>query len=134
WLFGSSLLSHPDYLPYFNELAGDEPEKILVDSDLDWGQDLKRLATRLQQVGADRLTFMSLQTYDWRSQGFPLTTDKMDGLRPPPGWCAISLTYWKARRLGLGNARPDVTLWPDRIPPTEKVGKSIYLWQFPPAR
>ncbi len=134
WLFAASLLSHPDYLPYFNELAGDNPEKIVVDSDLDWGQDLKRLAHRLQQVGADRVTVMNLLTVDYREHGMPPTTDRMNGLQPPPGWCAISLTYWKARRLGLGMARPDVVLWPDRIPPTEKVGHGFYLWQFPPAR
>ena len=34
--------------PYFNELAGEHPERILVDSDLDSGQDLKRLADTLQ--------------------------------------------------------------------------------------
>jgi hypothetical protein len=28
----------------------------------------------------------------------------------------------------------NVVMWPDRIPPTEKVGAGIYLWQFPPAR
>jgi len=50
WLAGSSLLSHPDYLAYFNEFAGGEPQNILVDSDLDWGQDIKRLSTRLHEA------------------------------------------------------------------------------------
>jgi hypothetical protein len=132
WLFASSLLSHPDYLPYFNEFVGDQPEKIVVDSDLDWGQDVKRLAHRLQQVGAPDVTFLSLLTANFREQGLPPVNDRMDGVRPPPGWCAISITYLKARRLGLQG--PDRVLWPDRIPPTERVGAGIYLWQFPPAR
>jgi hypothetical protein len=38
WMAISGALSHPDYLAYFNEIAGSEPEKVLVDSDLDWGQ------------------------------------------------------------------------------------------------
>ena len=46
--------SHPDYIPYFNELAGGHPENILVDSDLDWGQDMNRLGARLREVGAPR--------------------------------------------------------------------------------
>jgi hypothetical protein len=132
WLFASSLLSHPDYLPYFNELAGSEPEKIVVDSDLDWGQDVKRLARRLQQVGAREVTFLSLLTADYREHGMPRVIGVMDGLRPPPGWCAISITYLKARR--LGSPDPNRVLWPDRIPPAEKVGAGIYLWQFPPAQ
>ena len=52
WMAATSVLSHPDYLPYFNALAGDEPEKIAVDSDLDWGQDINRLGQRLREVGA----------------------------------------------------------------------------------
>src|SRR5688572_11220445 len=35
---------HPDYIAYFNVLAGREPARIVTDSDLDWGQDLFRLA------------------------------------------------------------------------------------------
>ena len=31
--------AYPDYLPYFNEAVA-HPERVLVDSDLDWGQDL----------------------------------------------------------------------------------------------
>ena len=49
----SGAWNHPDYLAYFNELAGDEPERILADSDLDWGQDMLRLSARLREVGRD---------------------------------------------------------------------------------
>jgi hypothetical protein len=132
WYGASSLVSHPDYLPYFNELAGSEPEKIVVDSDLDWGQDAKRLAKRLREVGAREVTWVTLLTADFeREHGFPPMAAKLDVLHPSPGWNAIGLTYWKERRLGLGDAYPDVVLWPDRVPPLEKVGKSIYLWHFP---
>ena len=37
--------ANPDYLPYFNEAVA-HPERVLVDSDLDWGQDLRRLEQR----------------------------------------------------------------------------------------
>ena len=134
WLAGSSLLSHPDYLAYFNEFAGGEPEKILVDSDLDWGQDVKRLATRLHEVGAQQLTWVPLQVTDFEKEfGFPPIDMHMDVLHPSPGWNAVSMTVLKQRRLGLWDSYPGVTVWPDRIKPTEKVGKSIGLWYFPPA-
>jgi hypothetical protein len=135
WFAGSSLLSHPDYIPYFNELAGSEPEKIVVDSDLDWGQDARRLARRLREAGAASATFATLLAADFEKEhGFPPLTARMDVTRPNPGWNAISLTWWKARRLGLGGQYPDLVLWPDRVPPHEKIGKSIYLWSFPPSR
>ena len=133
WLAASSLLSHPDYLAYFNELAAGEPENILVDSDLDWGQDLKRLAARLHEAGAQQLRWVPLQVTDFQKEfGLPPIDTHMDVVNPAPGWSAVSLTVLKQRRLGLWDSYPGVTIWPDRIKPTEKVGKSIWLWYFPP--
>lgn len=123
WVAGSSLLSHPDYLAYFNELAGSQPEKILVDSDLDWGQDLKRLAARLHDVGATDVTFDPYMPGDVEKElGFP-RIHRMNPGAPSPGWNAIGAMLWKESGL---------IHWPDRIPPQERVGKSIFLWYFAP--
>jgi hypothetical protein len=131
WLAGSSLLSHPDYLAYFNELGGSEPEKILVDSDLDWGQDLKRLARRLHEAGAREVAFLPLTLGDIEHEmGLP-AIQGMDVQRPSPGWNAVGVTCWKELRLGLGDKHPEAALWPDRIEPTERVGKSVLLYYFP---
>jgi hypothetical protein len=47
WQLATPVYSYPDYLAYFNFIAGEHPEEILVDSDLDWGQDLRRLSQEL---------------------------------------------------------------------------------------
>ncbi len=133
WMAGTSLAAHPDYLAYFNAFAGGEPERVLVDSDLDWGQDLKRLATRLQEAGAREVAFTPFTIANFRSQGFPPVTPG-NPQYPSPGWNAVSLTYWKTTRLGLEYAHPEAQLWPDRIKPDERVGKGIFLWYFPPGR
>jgi hypothetical protein len=131
WFAGSSLLAHPDYLPYFNELAGSHPENIVVDSDLDWGQDMKRLAARLHAVGAPELTFNQFFIADLEHEhGFPPIRE-MDLANPSPGWNAVSLTYLKVGRLGLWNSYPRLRLWPEYIQPTERVGKGVLLWYFP---
>lgn len=123
WLAASSVLSHPDYLPYFNELAGGEPEKILADSDLDWGQDLKRLSARLHEVGATSVAFESYIVGDWEGEhGFP-PIKKTDQLHPIVGWNAVSMGVLKQTRM---------VLWAENIKPRERVGKSIFLWYFPP--
>jgi hypothetical protein len=131
WFAGSSLWSHPDYLAYFNELAGSEPEKILVDSDLDWGQDLKRLARRLHEVGAHEVAFLPVIPGDIEHEmGFP----EIRGMyvdRPSPGWNAVGVTCWKQQRLKLDDRYPEAPLWPDRIQPLERVGKSMLLYYFP---
>ena len=38
WMFATSMRIHPDYIAYFNPIAGDHPENILTDSDLDWAR------------------------------------------------------------------------------------------------
>jgi hypothetical protein len=122
WYAGASILSHPDYLPYFNELAGGHPEKILVDSDLDWGQDMKRL---LNRVGGERAGVLTITSgyFLFQRPGMPKLRSGNPEI-PNAGWNAVSLSAWKQLHR---------TVWPERIPPQEIVGKSIHLWYFPPS-
>jgi hypothetical protein len=57
WYAGGTLLQHPHHLAYFNELAGGPRNgwRLLVDSNLDWGQDLKRLAGWMRTHGVARV-------------------------------------------------------------------------------
>jgi hypothetical protein len=134
WFAASSALSHPDYLAYFNELAGSQPEKILIDSDLDWGQDMKRLGARLQQLGVKELAFDPFNgayVEDMQNEGrFPLIKP-LNPNGPAKGWNAASLTMLKLWRLGYFKSDPNKVLWTDRIPPTERVGKGVLLWYIP---
>jgi len=124
WFGASSLLAHPDYLAYFNELAGSQPENILVDSDLDWGQDQKRLAQRLQELGATEVAYSPYIIGELeREHGFPHIV-ALNRFTPVPGWNAVGVTEWKE----LHRAE-----WVDHYyPPRERVGKSMLLWYFPP--
>jgi hypothetical protein len=126
WMTATSCLSHPDYLPYVNALAGSRPENALVDSDLDWGQDVKRLGARLRELGAKSVAFTPYNPVDLASMGFPTVVPETDA-RPTPGWNAVSLTRLKLSE-GPGRAIP----WQETIVPQEKTGKGIWLWYFPP--
>jgi hypothetical protein len=131
WYGGSSLAAHPDYLPYFNELAGSHPENIVVDSDLDWGQDDKRLAAKLREVGAQQVYFLPWAFGDLESEfGFPRIVDRVDPFQPGPGWNAVSLTVLKQRRFGLRNHYPNAVPWPERAEGGQLVGKSTRLYYF----
>jgi hypothetical protein len=57
WYAGGTLMQHPHHLAYFNELAGGPANgwRLLVDSNLDWGQDLKRLAEWTHANGVEKL-------------------------------------------------------------------------------
>ncbi len=132
WLGISSLLAHPDYIPYFNELAGSHPENILVDSDLDWGQDLKRLAARFRELGVTEAVCIPLFIGDMQKDlGLPRPPIAEDIMAHPASWTALSLTMLKQRHLGMAVGFWNVPIWPDRVPPTEMVGKGMALWHFP---
>ncbi len=57
WYGAGTLRVHPHYLAYFNEPAGGPANgwRLLVDSNLDWGQDLKRLARWMRDNDVPRL-------------------------------------------------------------------------------
>jgi hypothetical protein len=118
WQVTSGDLQHPDYLAYTNELAGAHPERFVADSDLDWGQDMKRLGAYLQQVGADRVAFTPFNV----TYGLPVAVTPSQPDAPSQGWNAVSVTTWKV--FGFPQ-------WADRMPPPYRIGKSILVWYVP---
>ena len=134
WLVFASVRSHPDYLAYFNDFAGDRPEHFLVDSDLDWGQDMKRLAARLKQLNVKELAllpFNGAYLEELQAKGEFPPYHPLNASGPAHGWNAASITELYLFRLGTFQANPPVELWTDRIPPTERVGKGVLLWYVP---
>lgn len=57
WYVSSSLSVYPFYLTHFNEIAGGPANgyKYAVDSNLDWGQDLKRLKKWTEENGIEKI-------------------------------------------------------------------------------
>ncbi len=117
--------SFPDYLAYFNPLAGRHPERILVDSNLDWGQDLYRLAQ------AERAWHMdSLHVHYFGSSSL-MAAGVVNARRLAPderatGWIAASETF-------LAGVWSDTSLaWLNRLTPVERVGRSMRLYFIPP--
>jgi len=132
WHLASGAIAHPDYLAYTNELALPTPENVLVDSDLDWGQDMKRLALRARQLGIREMASETMgASYVLAGNAFPKALP-FDWRRPAPGWNAVSVTPWKLRCFFVKGYRRPTDLWPDAATPVEKIGKSTYLFYFPP--
>jgi len=130
WFAGSSILSHPDYLAYFNLLAGSHPESVLVDSDLDWGQDIQRAAARLHELGAKEVAFPQFIVADLeKHHGFPRVDQNPDFTRQPAGYFLAGATFWKSYRFGLPADQP---IWLDQVPPAERIGKGMFLWYRKP--
>jgi hypothetical protein len=125
WQVSSSALAHPDYLAYFNILAGAHPERIILDSDLDWGQDLHRLTQVARERGISPVSVAYWGTADVSKVGPPGAHVLKPGERVT-GWVAASEMF-------VTNTNPDVAgyRWLNAYQPRFRVGRSIKLYYVP---
>jgi hypothetical protein len=132
---------HPDYIAFFNVLARGDGSRYLADSNLDWGQDVARLADYLKSTGrtdyvikvsgvrvAALVQFLGL---DPRSRD----VDPEELRQRPHGLLALGVNA----RLGLEDARiePDGRLksgadwsWVEDYPVIARVGRSIRVYDL----
>src|SRR5258708_6580071 len=115
--------AHPDYFPYFNAIAGRDPSRYLIDSNLDWGQDALRLRTVIRKLRITRIGLSLIGPADYAALGYPEVYSANPAL-PLHGWLAVSDHERRMSEVDGG--------W--RLLPTEplqRVGKSISLYYLP---
>ena len=137
WYIGASLYIHPHYLAYFNELAGgpDNGYRYLVDSNLDWGQDLKGLGRYMREHGIPKvcLSYFGSDTpdrygiaYDW------LPSEVLRN--PSPGVQTVTLHDWVAisatNLQGVYFEKKDVYAMLRTKQPVAKIGYSIFVYNL----
>jgi len=121
WHAWSAVAIHPYHLAYFNEAAGG-PEtgwRRLVDSNLDWGQDLVGLSRFLKSQGSPRVTLYYFGTADPAYYG-------IQAVSPEPGWFAVSATHLA----GVYLPEPDYLAFFRDRPPDAEIGHSILLYRL----
>lgn len=151
----STVLAYPNFVSYFNPLigGGGNASKYVSDSSVDWGQDLKRLQTYINEHpemgvvnvdyfgGADVRYYFCNRTFDANgdlirsAKGYDCTGSRIKewhanyGL--PHGYLALSETYLANDRWGakLRGDRGYVDLY--SMEPIAKVGNSIYIYKLP---
>jgi hypothetical protein len=136
WLAASVLHASPHHIAYFNELIGGPANAayVLHDSNVDWGQDLKRLAR--YQRDHDIPEFVlgywgggQPDHYGIRSR--PFTLDLAHAAAPPPGVYALSVNHLVnlKKRVVLGGDDPNLD-WLARFRPSDRVGYSLLIYRF----
>ena len=137
-----TLRIHPHYLAYFNELAGgpDGGWRYLVDSNLDWGQDLPGLRRYLEAHGIQEIylswfgsaypehygiSYRALPGYP-HNQG-PPEKFAFNPYAPAPGVYAISATNLQ----GVVFADHDLFAWFRARQPEAKIGHSMFIYTIP---
>lgn len=95
-LWQSTLIfsAFPDYIAWFNRLAGSEPGTVLVDSDLDWGLDVIQLRDWFEGKDVEQLHIAYFGNVRICEAGLPPLT-WLPPAQPTKGWIAISETYYR---------------------------------------
>jgi 4-amino-4-deoxy-L-arabinose transferase-like glycosyltransferase len=122
WQLGEAAAAAPDYLAYFNQLALGQPQRIVVGSDLDWGQDVRRLRVELKQRRVARVHLAVHTSADLRKHDFPPFETLYPG-EPTTGWIAISEQVRAFYCAGYQ--------WLDAYAPVRRIGSSILLYYVP---
>ncbi|GAB4447285.1 MAG: hypothetical protein Kow00120_17430 [Anaerolineae bacterium] len=139
WLALSALSIYPHHLSYFNELAGGPGNgaNLLVDSNLDWGQDLIRLADVVRAEGLNPVHLSYLGTSKAAYYGIdeidlpPKPAPGWHPLIPEPGWYAISVSNLTGTTVPQN---PDAFDYFRRREPDARVAYSFNLYHVPAER
>jgi hypothetical protein len=133
WQIGSVAWSYPGMIGYFNELVpADQKIHYLADSNLDWGQDQKRLGETARQRGWPKVHLAYFGGIDPRFYGLnwqPWTESDLEG--PQPGTVyVINASFLQLAPVAYPPTRPIALGWiADRVP-TGKAGDSWYYFEI----
>jgi 4-amino-4-deoxy-L-arabinose transferase-like glycosyltransferase len=122
---------YPDYLAFFNAISGGPGNgpHYLVDSNIDWGQDVKKLREWLRAHGTNtaRIWYFGnaqMDDYGIRADGFPDPLDEK-GWNAIDGYAVSSVTVLEGVYVPLNQVAPL------RLrDPIAKIGWSMYVYDF----
>lgn len=144
WYVAESFLAGPYFISYFNELAGGTMNgyRKVTDSNYDWGQDLKRLDSFVEQNNIDKIAinyfgggspkyYLGDKAVDWNSA---MGNPKQEGIE----WFAISINNLQS---SIGKTVPGFTRRPedaypwllkikDPYTPDARAGTSIFIYHL----
>ncbi len=87
--------ARPEVMAYFNPLAGREPGHALIDSDLDWGQDMLLLKRELAAREVSELHYGLFAIVNPCDLGMPKMVPLEPGRRVT-GWIALSEQFYRS--------------------------------------
>lgn len=140
WLIGSSWYIHPHHLAYFNEIAGGAANghRVLIDSNLDWGQDLKGLKLWMDRHGQKNIQFRYFGTADphyYGITGFDLPGSWIVHRSAAhekfllPEYLAISANLRIGEEMFLNPAQREFLRSYDLAEPVDRIGYSIFIYK-----
>jgi hypothetical protein len=123
WQAVTTMHASPDFLVYANEVAAPYAKSISIDSDYDWGQDLKRLIAELDRRRPEHIWIVYSGFAESDMSRLPKWHTLPDG-QQVNGWIAIS--EQAIRR------NPEKYGWLNQYKPVTEVGHTIRLYDLDP--
>ncbi len=127
----SALLSTPDSLSYFNVLAGGQGDRILLDSNIDWGQGLKRVKAYMDREGIDRIDLAYFGHVDPALYGIAWDFPRPDR----PGLVAVSANFVHGYPYAIyANGQmvpipPGAFTWIEQHPRVADLGGGVFVYR-----
>jgi hypothetical protein len=87
--------ARPQLMAYFNPIAGREPGHALIDSDLDWGQDMLLLKNDLAARGVSEVHYGLFAIVNPCDLGMPKMVPLEPG-KPVTGWVVLSEQFYRS--------------------------------------
>ena len=132
WLAAETAFAYPSYLAYFNQTVGGSKNgyKYVTDSNVDWGQDLKRLAKFVDDNNIQKIRVDYFGGGDVKHYLGDKATMWYSALGQEPGWYAISATFLQnSLYYKITEGTPDYE-WLRERTPTADIGGSILIYKI----
>ncbi|MEX2090575.1 MAG: glycosyltransferase family 39 protein [Candidatus Paceibacterota bacterium] len=138
WYLYENLKVYPYYLTYFNQTAGGPKGGYIyvVDSNVDWGQDAKRLAdwtdeNNIQKISLDYFGWADAgyylgNKYVWINAGRYKNAREFLADNPGGGYIAVSKSFY----MGSREKAETSYAWLDSYTPVADIGNSIFVWHI----
>lgn len=127
WYIAAAIFIYPHYLSYFNEIIGgpNNGQKVLLDSNIDWGQDVGALMKWLDENNLKNqsiyFSVFTIQPIDYLE-----IQNKTIKCTPHPGLFAVSVN----RLYDVGQVKQGCLDWLKAREPDEKIGYSIFIYNI----
>jgi hypothetical protein len=142
WYLWSSISIYPHYLAFFNELAGGPKngDKVLLDSNLDWGQDLKGLKRWMDKNGVKKIQFLYFGTGEpeyyginaFYLPGSMIMHPSTDEQKKPevPDYLAVSANHLYGSAIFLSEEQEEILRSYRLEQPVTTIGYSILIYKL----
>ena len=137
WYAAENLRIWPYYITYFNQFAGGPSGgyRYVVDSNLDWGQDLKRLSQWVEKNNIEKIhldyfgwsdpVYYLGPKFQWLTAGQYKNAEDFIA-KTGGGYLAVSANFYMNSRENPATSYA----WLDEIKPVAVIGNSIWVWEL----